>query len=650
MDWANFAALLVVCIADLVLALAVFFRDPRKPANQAFAAGLLANIVWLTLGFLSDQSAFSQDALLLNRLTIATAMFMGWFFFYFTLVFPTRARHVPWPWLAFMALGFILAIATAFTDLVVAGIRFRADGTDFVPGPLMWLLVAWFAVGMVAIVWVLVTKTLRSKGRERAQLMYVLLGIVIFAVCAVGFGLVLPLLTGSASLTDLNTLSSLVLFAFTAYAMVKHRLMDMRFAVLRAIAYSALLAALAALVVSAAYFARTGFAEQLHLTPDVMYVLSFLVAVVVFQPLRTWLERATDHYFYRRTYDPNRLLSELGEEMIQTPELTELGDLLAGRLRSGMRLTFAAVSLREGDAEDVASAGRDFSTTDVLRLEATCRAGAVTVLDELESTSEVATVMAECGVSLFAPITEEGAALGAIILGEKLSGAMMTAQDVAFIDVLQREAAIAFKNAALYSDLQSTFLGTISALAATVDAKDPYTYGHSHDVTDFSIAIAEEMGLDEAEIRTLRMAAVLHDIGKIGIDGAILRKPGRLTDDERAEMNRHPVIGADIVAPLDFLKDAMPLILFHHERYDGSGYPSGVSGEAIPLGARIIAAADSFNAMTSTRTYRAAMSLDEALAELRANAGTQFDPAVVDAFLRVAARGALVHSDPLMAE
>ncbi len=197
--------------------------------------------------------------------------------------------------------------------------------------------------------------------------------------------------------------------------------------------------------------------------------------------------------------------------------------------------------------------------------------------------------------------------------------------------------AIAIDNARLYQDLEATFLGTISALAAAVDAKDPYTYGHSNDVTEYSIAIAEQLLLSDFEIETIRIAATLHDIGKIGIDASILNKPGKLSLEERAIVNRHPAIGVNILESLDFLKDAVPLILFHHERFDGEGYPSGITDGSIPLGARIIAVADSFNAMTSDRPYRKALSLQQAIEELQNNAGTQFDPTVVEAFLKVLA-------------
>lgn len=207
--------------------------------------------------------------------------------------------------------------------------------------------------------------------------------------------------------------------------------------------------------------------------------------------------------------------------------------------------------------------------------------------------------------------------------------------DLEFVVAFVRQLAIALENARLYGDLERTFLGTISALAAAVDAKDPYTYGHANWVTHYAVAIAESLQLGESEVQTIRLASILHDIGKIGIDGAILQKPEGLNAEEREIVRRHPAIGADILASLDFLSEAVPLVLFHHEQFGGGGYPSGISGTAIPLGARIIAVADAYDAMTSDRPYRAALTGEEARRELHRNVGVQFDPVVVGAFLAV---------------
>jgi putative nucleotidyltransferase with HDIG domain len=201
---------------------------------------------------------------------------------------------------------------------------------------------------------------------------------------------------------------------------------------------------------------------------------------------------------------------------------------------------------------------------------------------------------------------------------------------------------VAIENARLYVDLENTFLGTIGALASAVDAKDPYTYGHSTEVTDHTLAIAAELRIVGSDLETLRIAALLHDIGKIGIDSSILNKPGKLTEAEFDVIRSHPDIAANILGSLDFLKAVVPLVHHHHEHFDGTGYPFGLVGEAIPRGARIISVADAFNAMTSDRPYRKALSLEAATQELIDNSGTQFDPQVVTAFLTVLVRSKVI--------
>ena len=248
--------------------------------------------------------------------------------------------------------------------------------------------------------------------------------------------------------------------------------------------------------------------------------------------------------------------------------------------------------------------------------------------------------------AICAPIISKDNVIGVLCVSRKATSEEFSEENLHVVTSIAGQLGMAIENARLYGDLESTFLGTISALAAAVDAKDPYTAGHSNEVTTLSVALAEALGLESAEVQKIRIAATLHDIGKIGIDGTILLKPGRLTDAEREIINRHPAIGADILAPLDFLRDMVPLVLFHHERYGGGGYPSGVCGEAIPFGARIISVADAFNAMVSDRPYREGLSLEAAMREIRVNSGTQFDPVVAEAFLKLLESEAIATGRP----
>ncbi len=206
---------------------------------------------------------------------------------------------------------------------------------------------------------------------------------------------------------------------------------------------------------------------------------------------------------------------------------------------------------------------------------------------------------------------------------------------------LASQAAIAIENARLFESLEEIYLEVITALASAIDARDSYTHGHSNRVTEFAVAIAEEMGLPPFEVDVIRNASILHDVGKIGIRESILHKPGKLTTDEVREMQYHPYIGYKILQSVKLLEPVLPLVYHHQEHYDGGGYPEGLKGEEIPLGSRIIAVADAFEAMTSDRPYRMARASEAALEELKALAGKQFDPDVVDAFLRLVERDGL---------
>ncbi|MBI3958580.1 MAG: HD domain-containing protein [Chloroflexi bacterium] len=207
--------------------------------------------------------------------------------------------------------------------------------------------------------------------------------------------------------------------------------------------------------------------------------------------------------------------------------------------------------------------------------------------------------------------------------------------DILLLETLASQLAPAIENARLFRDLGAAYDHTLDALVAALDARDKETEGHSRRVVLFTLALARRMGIPENELAVLRRGALLHDIGKIGVPDAILLKPGPLTDEERAIMRNHPEWGRRILAGIPFLEGAAEIVCAHQERWDGAGYPLGLAGSAIPLGARIFAVADTLDAITSDRPYRAGQPYSFARQEILAGSGTQFDPAVVDAFLQI---------------
>lgn len=186
-----------------------------------------------------------------------------------------------------------------------------------------------------------------------------------------------------------------------------------------------------------------------------------------------------------------------------------------------------------------------------------------------------------------------------------------------------------------YDKLERAYMESIQTLRYTVEAKDTYTRGHSDRVSEFSVLIGKHLGLPETDLRTLQIGGLFHDIGKIGVPDSILLKEGKLTDDEYSEIKNHPTIGAHILSSATIFKDIIPIVKHHHEKYDGNGYPGKLKGDDIPYFARIAAVADTFDAMTSKRTYRDALPLEVVISEIERCKGTQFDPKIADVFLDI---------------
>ena len=229
------------------------------------------------------------------------------------------------------------------------------------------------------------------------------------------------------------------------------------------------------------------------------------------------------------------------------------------------------------------------------------------------------------------PIGTESDKIGALLAFNK-DGDFDTV-DLKLMSSIAGQGGVFLANNRLYADLQELLMGVLHALTATIDAKDPYTCGHSQRVAMISRRIAAEYGLEDERVQRIYLMGLLHDIGKVGVPEAVLCKPGDLTDEEFEEIKRHSARGAKILGGIRQLDDVIPGILAHHERLDGSGYPNKLRGDEVPLEARIVGLADGFDAMTSDRTYRKALPLDVVINEIRTHAGTQFDSDLVNILL-----------------
>ncbi|MBU4226707.1 HD domain-containing protein [bacterium] len=233
---------------------------------------------------------------------------------------------------------------------------------------------------------------------------------------------------------------------------------------------------------------------------------------------------------------------------------------------------------------------------------------------------------------LMVPIIIEGEVKGVINLDNNTS---FTTDTINLLKSFSEQAAVAINNARLYQKIQDSYFEIVKALAQAIEAKDPYTHGHSERVMKYTVLIAQKLELQEGEKESLRYAAILHDIGKIGVRGTVLNNPNGLTGEEYDEIKKHPLIGEGIIKPIELLQPIRPLIRHHHEWHNGKGYPDGLSGENIPLGARILAVADAYDAMKSDRPYRKALTEEAAIQEFKRGSGSQFEPKLVEIFLKI---------------
>jgi HD-GYP domain-containing protein (c-di-GMP phosphodiesterase class II) len=236
---------------------------------------------------------------------------------------------------------------------------------------------------------------------------------------------------------------------------------------------------------------------------------------------------------------------------------------------------------------------------------------------------------------LVVPLIREGVPFGLIFGADKLDDSHISSIDSKLCSSLASTMSIFLQNAMLYEDMQSMFLGTLHALTSSIDAKDSYTHGHSERVALMSRSLAKAAGLDDFTCERIYVSGLVHDVGKIGVPESVLCKPGRLTFEEFELIKQHPEIGAKILQDIRQMHDLIPGVLYHHERWDGNGYPHRLAGKDIPLFGRVIGLADAFDAMSTNRTYRRALKHEDVMAEIERCAGTQFDPELAKVFLQL---------------
>ncbi len=341
-------------------------------------------------------------------------------------------------------------------------------------------------------------------------------------------------------------------------------------------------------------------------------------------------------------YEEIALLYKLGHAMNAITHPQKFVGMMIEELQETLSFRWSAVGFVEKGLDAVALAGRAFASGDpnesledvreqLARLLAVIPTDAPTIIKPGGRWSEHFPNVES--VLLVHPFCVSGKLAGTIIAADKLgSDTEISSADIKLLEAAGEHLSILLENAGLYENQHAMFIGTLRALVESIDAKDPYTSGHSERVAHLARQLAIAAGYDEEMAERVWICGLVHDVGKIGVPEAVLCKPGRLTDEEFDLIRAHPEIGHRILKDIPQMSDVLPGVLSHHERYDGRGYPNNLAGEDLPLFARLIGLADSFDAMSSTRTYRSAMPREKVLGEVRKCAGTQFDPTLAPIF------------------
>lgn len=642
MNWyvaSEFIAIFSACL----LGLFVFIKNKKNPINRFFFFMNINIAIWNIGDFLVSISPNQSVALLFDRISNFGVLLIVYFFVKFAFAI-TKTGITPVNKIlnSILNLYILVLIPLLYTPLIIKGvviIPFKE-----IVGNLYFLFILFFIYGFSYSLYILFKGYKHSSGLHRNQLKYVFLGLF------VGFlGGIVYFISIFTKFPPIHFFIETIYLIIIAFAILRHHLMDIDFVFKKTVFYTILSTSVIGIYVATILTFESIFQSFTGYSSLAIKIVAGFIITATFQPLRSRIEIIIDNLFFRGKLDHQEAIAEFTHLLVTVLDLRELLNLIVSM--SGLLNTRqVAIFLFDEDTAHYkirASTGLDQITkeiefdaqSDLVRLLISTRK--VVLRSKIESaytSSDYAILHAEIDslkAIIAIPIFIKNSLKGILLLGEKLSEELYSKEDINMLTTLADEAGIAIENAQLYGDLKRTYLETVQALAQAIEASDKYTRGHSDRVTKMAIQIARELKISRVEIDTLKIACILHDVGKIGIIKEVLNKPDKLNEAEFNIIKKHPALGEEIIAPVAFLAPIKPIVRHHHERFDGRGYPDGLKSESIPYLSRIIAVADTYDAMTSERPYRPALSTEIALAEIKRCSGTQFDPEIVKAFLEL---------------
>lgn len=512
------------------------------------------------------------------------------------------------------------------------------------PGPLYLIFPILFFIYISYALYKVIEGFKLFSGFKKNQLKYFFIGSLIgFLGGATTFLPVfnLPLFPYGIYFTSLY----IVIFA---YAILRYHLMDIDIVIKQGTIYTIMVGFVAGAYIGIIFLSEYFLQRYVGYSSIIIRIVAAFMIAVTFLPIRNRVEKFIDRVFFREKIEYLQSLNDFSQSLITILDLRKLMGTIIKNITLIMKVDQVCLlfydkknkvyKLRAFEGFD--NSMRKIRLSNLNRLILWLKNNKnIAVRDKLISENidntymPVITQMQKLDAELAIPLFFNNNLIGILSMGGKNSKNIYSLEDMSLLKSLANQAAIAFSNALAYDDLKKLYLGTIEGFVKAIEAKDVYTKGHSERVVKIAVKIAIEMGLPRKGIELLQHAGVLHDIGKIGIDNSILNKQESLTELEYDEIKKHPAIGKAIVSSIKFLLETAKIILHHHERWDGKGYPDRLKNDEIPLFSRILCIADSYDSMTSDRPYRPAMSEKKAVSEIKKSAGSQFDPSLIKYFL-----------------
>jgi HD-GYP domain-containing protein (c-di-GMP phosphodiesterase class II) len=618
----------------------VMVSRPRNQLRQIFAFYLLAMSYWSVSGFLTI-SGFGEVLTWFRVMSTGQLLMVLAIILFVQTLFGRRSKWVPYA----SAYLILVILLTLFTSVMVQSAFLDQSGVlQYKFGPYFPFLAAPVYPLILVCLYELFQGYNRTQDAlQRNRIRYLMIGFSITVV---------------ASLTNYTEIgkypvdiaSNGVTALLIAYAILRYQLLDIRVVIRLGLLYS-----ITSAFFSIIYFLGISLVLNVFqlITGRTVLIVSILVgtlSAIVLSPLRNLAQSWVDRFFYRDKYNAELMLQRLSRTTTSFLDIRKLTSLILSEIRDTLHIEHGAILIKRGQSgafQAIAEEGENNhfpsgfradhpiitwmirNNKPLLRRDLSF----VPIFKSLwkEENEELEQFFAE----IFLPLNSNEELIGILALGKKLSSQPYTQNEEMIFSTLANQTAVAIENARLYDELRTSFIQTVITLANAIDIRDTYTNTHSQQIADLAAKTARTLGCSAEETNEIYLGGLLHDIGKIGIPDTILQKTSKLDEAEWKIVHTHPNLGAALIAPIKRLAAVSPMIESSHERYDGLGYPHGIKGEAIPLGARIISVVDSYSAMQDKRPYKEPYCRAKIIDELRQNSGKMYDPHIVEVFIKI---------------